>query len=1699
VTFASDRVLDDAWLKQAARTLLVVDNGLTLHRAALVDTGESWLVGSARWNAADACKRLEREAELADRLGTAWARKPLALIRSAEGLSLVCTDDASAPLRSRFDGTVSIDAFLAIACAAAIALGHAHAAGIVHRAIRPATLLIASDDTVRLTGFGDSLLLGQASAIHAWRDDALPYTAPEAGRRSRATPDQRSDLYSLGITFYELLTRRLPLEAGTPAEWLHAHVAISPPRPELARGDIPPVLGDVILKLLAKDPADRYQTSAALHADLAHCRAEWAARGTIEPFELGRADARFAAGRAQTLFGREPQIGALARAFSRVAMSSRSEVVLVGGAAGIGKSALLGTLPAGAAALRYFAQGKAEQLQSAAPYSPLVQALRALAVQLLSRDQAEVDRVRAALLSGLGGHGRLIIDLVPEMEILIGAQPAVAELPAPQALARIHTALAQSLAAFAQSGSPLLLFLDDLQWVDEATSTFLLALLANMPPDILLVVAYRDEDETRLGAIEAVRGRAEETQVPLTGLVLRPLSASDVIALIGTVLHGVSDRVTPLAGRIHEKTGGNPFFVSQLLRTLIDDQVIRHDRQRLAWEWDLDAVDAHAHSDNVVDLMVRRLHRLPDATVAILRQMAYVGSRCDEALFMAVTGLDAAALRSAAHAAHEAGLLNRDGVDYAFAHDRVLEAAYALTPAADRALQHARIANIMIGVSHDRLGERAFDIANQIERADKAALSREETTAFVTALVLAAQKAKGAAALDQAIDYLSAGIALLGPMAWEERYARMYGASLFRAECHLANADLVAATTEIGALIDHAQNPVDLARGYRLRATLETVQSNYDDATGSALAGLALLGIDLSRDPSSAQLATAYETVVARLGERRIADLVQLPVASNDRVEVAMELLATLASSFFIEGGLAFLHLAKIVELTLEHGTSPACAYGLAWFGVFIAHHYDAYPEGRAYAEVALAIVERRGYDSGRTATLVALDQVLPWTAPLAEALAYAREGVSTGRAAGDLGMACYACNHVVSDLLAMGAYLPGVEHEIERGFVLTRGIGYLDVERIIAAQHGLVRAVRYGADPQAIASPAAQRVVDSDGRRISRPTLFWQALYAGMRHVFQGAFDAAAEWLAHAEPRLWSLPAHIDVASYHLFRAVADAHAGPATAARVAAVAAHGRRLADWAALNPLTFRSKALLVEAELARMQGRTGDAIALYDRAASAAVAAGFVHEQALIHDLAGRLCAASAMSTAATAHFRVARDAYRSWGADAMVHLLEERHPTLAADTSGATPVVGAAGESALDLAVAMEAAQALSEEIVLDRLVETLMKHMIVHAGAEQGMLLLMRDGVATIEAVGRVIDREVIVTRIAGLPTPHDIPPAILNTVLRTKKIYISTEAPPPFDQMGEQAARSVLCLPLVKRGELIGLLYLENDLAAGVFTPVRTNMLEILAAQAAISLTTATLYAELLEENARRARTEASLRTARAELARTSHLTVMGGLAASIAHEINQPLSVIVANAGAGLRWLGRDAPDIPEALASLESIRHDGLRAANIVKGLRALAKQAPLVLVPTNIDALIREVLHLTATEIEAKQVDVFTSLQSEDDLVPADPVQLQQVLVNLITNAVEAMEAEPKRHLFITSQREGDAVRVRIRDTGPGLNTDDADQIFQAFFTTKANGMGMGLAICRSIIEAHSGRLEALSNPEGGTSFHFTLPMVAAEA
>jgi predicted ATPase/signal transduction histidine kinase len=1713
---ASELTFDNAWLVRSEHTEICSADGVSSHRLYDPVTRTWWLTRSAFLTAIGGCEQLHNEARLAPRMQAAWAAVPMATIWTADRMVVVFEAEESTIVGTAFTGNaISVALFLDLAIGAARAIAQSHAQGILHGDIRPHNLLIDGSGNLRLTGFGYATILDpQKPRMPQPGQAALPYLSPELARHDQAHANVKADLYSLGITFYQMLTGALPFTADSPAAWQHAHVAIEPIPPQLRRTEVPELLGQLVLKLMAKDPKDRYARAASVLADLLHSRSEWTERRHIAPFELDGAGSPSTLIMSGRLVGRAKELDMLTAALSRVRERGESELVLIAGGAGTGKSALVEWLSreTGLESTR-FAVGKSDQLQLDIPYAPVAQVIRSLTMALLGEDEPSLALVRDRWLSGLAGQGKAVAELVPEVEHVLGRTAPLSNVPAQQAQTRHENAILRTFAAFAANGFPLVLFIDDLQWADVSTIALLKAFTAQRPGNILLIGAYRDHGHDMEQRFSWLLHADRSSALPVTRIHVKPLTAQELTELVAAALDKPASSVDALARAVHVKTGGNPFFSYQMLRALVDDGVLAYNGECASWEWSEADVAHRRYTDNVIDLMIRRFARLPKSGTELLRHLACVGIRCDEGLLARVAGINPLELTQRLRPFVDAGLLVREPDGYAFQHDRVLESAYSMIEPQARPATHARIASIMIEFWHEQLTEYVFEICNQIERAANHALSERERAAFVHALIVATKRAKSTAAIAQATSYIDEAFRLMPPSWWSSHYALAYAASLLRCECLLAQADLENASREIDALLIRDMPALEKAAVHRLKASLQTVRSDYEGAIDAALSGLALLNVHLERGPTNARMREGYDAVSAALGTRSIASLGKLPATDDRRIQTVMGLLSTLTSSFFVRDGISFLHVAKMVELTLEHGVTPESPYGLSWFGVFIASRYEEYEDGFAYGLAAIALIDHHGYEAERIATLVAIDQVSPWTKPLAYALGHVQNAVTLGLASGDIGMACYACNHIASDLLAMGEHLQLVAEEIERGLEITRLIQYQDIELILYSQNHFLHRLRTGDDvvPRGettcqSASSAAQRLSQSN----SLPTKFWIWLYDGMASVFRQEWDASVRSLTHAEELTWSVPAHINVADCHLFLALALAHAAATPSGQdhvVAALVDHRARFELWAALNPLTFQNKLLLVEAELFRLRGNALQALVCYEQSANAAAAAGFVHEQALAHEFAGMLCEANGLHTSGKQHLRAARACYRRWGADHKATLLTMKYSAL--DEMGMGESIASKTDReriAVGRELGVKAAQAMSREVVMDRLIETLMTDIIIHAGAQNGLLLLMRDKRPMIEASGRVVDGRVAVTLETAMPAEQALPLAVLNSVLRTQQTLVLADAmvdAPSIRAKSTSAERlrSVLCLPLVRGGILIGIVYLENNLAPGVFDTNRIEELEVLAPQVAISLETARLYEQLIDENNRRLTAEMNLQGARTELARTSSLTVMGSLAASIAHEVNQPLTAIVASVDASLRWLNRPIPNIPEALDGLSHVKQSSLRAAEIIRALRVLAKQAPAVLAPLQPDDVLREVLSMVRIEIDEQKVKVVTRLAAGSAVTEADRVQLQQVVLNLITNALDAMAETPGdlRELIVTSSREQDEIVVSVQDHGSGIPDDVLTHVFDPFFTTKENGMGMGLAICRSIIEAHGGSLAARARSEGGSEFVFRLPVCGASS
>jgi PAS domain S-box-containing protein len=1433
--------------------------------------------------ASSSLARLQLEFALREELDPQWAVRPLEILRHDGRAFLLLQDPGGRPLEALLGHPMETGLFLRIACALAAALAQLHARGIVHKDIQPGNVLVdARSGDVHLTGFGIASRQPRERQVLAPPSDiagTLAYMAPEQTGRMNRSVDSRSDLYALGVSLYQMLTGELPFTAADPIAWFHCHLALQAmPPAERVRG-VPEALSAIVMKLLAKAPEERYQTAAGLEADLRRCLEQWQPQGRIDMFPLGARDASAKLLIPEQLYGREAAIALLAAAFERVAAGGAPEMLLVSGYVGIGKSALVGELHQVLVARQaLFAAGKFEQYQRDIPYATLAQACRALVRQILGQSEAQLKRWCEALQAVLGKNGQLLVALIPELEILIGKQPPVQELPPQEAHARFQAVLRRFLCVFAQAEHPLVLFLDDLQWLDTATLELLEQLLAGQEMrNLLLIGAYRDNEvDAQHPLMRTLDAMRRASQVALHEIVLAPLALDDVARLLADTLHCAREQVQGLAELLQEKTGGNPFFTIQFISALAEEGLLAFDPAAAAWTWDLPSIRAKGFSDNVVDLMVGKLNRLPAATQEALTLFGCLGSSAEAAHLSLIGALPEEQVHAALWDAVCAGLVYRANGTYTFLHDRIQEAAYSLVPAAERAEKHLRIGRLLAAhMAPHEIEAKIFEIVNQFNRGAALITLPAERERLAELNLAAARRARDATAYAAALKYLASGRALLPQQSWERRYELTFGLEFHRAECEYLTGELGAADQRLATLTTLAASQAHLAAVTCARVNLFTTLDRSDLAVEAGLEYLRRVGVYWLAHPASDEVQQEFERIRQQLGERDIEALIDLPLMSDPGSRATMDVLTTLLPpALFTDLNLLGMVVGRMANLSLEDGHSDGACLGYAWLGMFLGPRFGDYQSAFRFGKLGLDLVGQRGLDRFKARVYVHFGNVVnPWSRPFNTGCAWVRRAFDVANENGDLTFSLYSCNHLVSNLLAGGETLGEIQREAENGLDFARKKRFGLVADILAGQLQLIRALR-GTTPdfasfndEQFDEALFERHLEQDSRLAIAACWYWirkcQARY------FAGAYGDAVAAAARAQRLLWTSPSHIEMAEYHFYAALAGAalHGqGQADAALVL----HGRQLAEWASNCPENFANRAALVAAEIARIEGREMDALRLYEQAIQSSRENGLVHNEGLAYERAAEFCRAHGFDSFTDSHLRKARDCYARWGADGKVRQLDERYPQLRTQTISATgtPLDGA---TQFDLLSVAKASQAISGQIVLEDLVDTLMRIVIENAGAQSGCLLLTRQDQLALAADASVERQTVQVRLHAGQPQAHPaLPETLLNYVRRTREQVLLMDAaePQPFSadpyfSAPRQARRkSVLCLPILRQSTLIGLLYLENNLATHAFTPGRIRVLELLASQAAISLENAQLFAALQQENSERKRAEAALR---------------------------------------------------------------------------------------------------------------------------------------------------------------------------------------------------------------------------------------------
>jgi PAS domain S-box-containing protein len=1777
---------------------------------------------------------LEHEHSLRSELDPAWAIRSAELTQHEGRTVLLLEDPGGDPLAQLIGAPMEMGQFLCVATGLSAAVRQLHGRGLIHKDLKPANIMIGPNTgQVWLMGFGIATRLPrerQSVEPPIFIAGTLAYMAPEQTGRMNRSIDSRSDLYALGVTLYEMLTGTLPFTASDPMEWVHCHIAKQPLPLAQWRSNVPRSISGIITKLLAKTAEERYQTAAGVESDLRRCLAEWESQRCIGEFQLGEHDTPDRLLIPEKLYGREREVETLLDSYDRVVKNGTPELVLVSGYSGIGKSAVVNELykvlvpPRG-----LFASGKFDQYKRDIPYSTLAQAFQSLTRALLTKDEAELNSWRETLREALGPNGLLMVDLVPELKHIVGEQPPVPDLEPQDAQRRFQLVLRRFIGVFARPEHPLALFLDDLQWIDAATLDLLEDLLTRSDlQHLMLIGAYRDNEFDAMHPLVRKLEAIKNAGTRIEKITLAPLASEHLAQLIADALRCEREHAAPLAQLVHEKSGGNPFFALQFLSALSEERLLTFDHGAAQWSWDLNRIHAKGYTDNVVDLMIGKLTRLPVETRAALQQLACLGNTAEITMLSIVNGTSEEEIHSHLWEAVRLELIVRLEDVYRFVHDRVQEAAYSLIPVDLRAATHLRMGRLLAeNTPPEKREEAIFEIVNQLNRGAALITAREEREQLAELNLIAGKRAKGSTAYASALTYLVAGAALLLEDSWARQHELTFALELHRAECEFLTGRRAEAEQRLLALSSRAATTLERATVTCLRADLYMTLDQSKRAVDVGLDYLRHLGIDWSPHPTEDEVRREYQQIWSQVGDRTIEELVDLPLMSDPASLATLDVLTKLApAAFFTAFNLFSLVVSRAINLSLEHGYSDGSCPHFEWLGSVAGACFGDYKAGLRFGQLGYDLVEERGLKGfqARTYNNFAI-QVLPWARHVKSIRDLLRRAFEEANKVGDLTFAAFSCANLNTNLLVGGDPLAEVQVEAERSLAFAQKIRFGYAIDNISPQLALIRTLRgltakFGSfDEKQFDERQLELRLAGNPNLAPAESAYWiRKLQA---RFMADDYAAAIEASSRARDLSGAWQTALETAEHHFYAALShaaiyDSALPDRRQQHLEALATHHRQLKVWAVNCPENFENRAALVSAEIARIEDRILDAEQFYEKAIQSARANGFVHNEALAHELAGRFYGARGFEQIAQIYLRSARQCFLSWGADGKVRQLEQLYPYLRTEESvpDARPTIGTSIEH-LDLATVLKISQTVSGEIVLENLVDALLRTAIEHAGAQRGLLILPRGTELRIQAEATAGGSSVAIALRDAPLSSVELPEPIVQYAARTQESVILDDASArgSFTTDGyirRAHARSILCLPFVKQGRLIAVLYLENNLAANVFTPARIAVLNVLASAAAISLENSLLYRELQEREAKirrlvdanivgvlisnrdglileandaflqmlqyahedvtsgrlrwpeltppewlavSARSEEQLKTsgtceifekeylrsdgsrvpvlitatlngedrtetlafvldlterkraeeererlrqAQADLAYMSRVITVGELAASLAHEIKQPIAAAVMNARTCARWLQRDVPDIAEACEAASRIVKDTTRAAEIIDRVRSLYRRGTPQRELVDLNEIVREMILLLHDEANRYSIPIRAKLTPSLPLVMADRVQLQQVLMNLMLNGIEAMKDTGGELTVRSTRTEDGRLLISVSDLGVGVPVEESERIFKAFFTTKPQGTGMGLSISRTIVESHSGRLWVSANKGRGATFHFSLPAEA---
>ena len=1705
--------------------------------------------------------------------------KPLALESYQNGLALILSDFGGEPLKNFINAQkFELSQFLQIAIQLSSTLAQLHQNKILHKDIKPHNILFnAKTGNVEIIDFSISSRLSsenQTANNPNLLEGTLAYMSPEQTGRMNRSIDYRTDFYSLGVTFYETLTGQLPFQTTDPLELVHCHIAKTPASLKEINPQIPQAVSDIVMKLLAKTAEERYQNALGLKADLEECLTRLQATGKIEDFIVGQLDLYSQFIIPQKLYGREKEVASLMDAFERVSLGA-TEIMLVSGYSGIGKSSLVNEVHKPIVRQRgYFISGKFDQFKRNIPYASLIQAFQELIRQLLTENTDKIADWKAKILEPLGSNGQVIIDVIPEVERIVGVQPDVPQLGPTESQNRFNRLFQQFIHVFTKPEHPLVVFLDDLQWADLASLKLIQLLACELNSQYLLLIgAYRDNEVSPTHPLMLTLEEIQHKGAVVNNIVLQPLNITHVNKLISDTFRSDTLKTISLAELVFNKTQGNPFFLTQLLKSLYNENLLSFNFNQGCWQWDIQLLKDIDITDNVVELMINQIHKLSVKTQNILKLAACIGDKFTLDVLGIVNQKSLSETAADLWESLQTGLvlpldqsykiplvistaqneqltndLDTQGafrrveqltIAYKFLHDRVQQAAYALIPDSQKKETHLKIGQLLLqNITPEERKENIFALVNQLNYGTDLLTLESEKYELAELNLIAGQKAKAAAAYESAMRYLKVGLELLAVNSWQNQYELTLALYESGVETAYLNGDFEQMEKWATVVLQQAKTPIDKMKVYEVKIQACMAQVKQLEAIKIGLQALELLGISFPESPSPSDIEQTLTQTARNLSGRNIEDLINLPLMTEVDKLAAVRMLASLGSPTY-QAGPALLPLiaCEQLNLSIQYGNSPFSAYSYVLYSIIINGLFQDIEAAYQFGKLALSLVERFNAVELKTSVFfVAGSSAFHGKVHAKETLPLLQDSYSSGLENGHFEYGGYAAMQKCYYSYLIGQELAKVEREMA---ATSNVLAQLKQENALSWNQIFQQSILNLQEP--FEKPCCL-LGEAYNEEKSLPLLKKANDRTGLHYFYSnklilcylfGEHNQALENGVQAEQYLDGVKGFLIVPVFHFYDSLAQLAIYPSVPHSqqehfLSKVTKNQKKMRKWADHAPMNFLHKYELVEAEKARVLGQYWQAMECYDRAIALAKEQGYIQEEALANELAAKFYFECGREKVAQTYLTDAYYGYIRWGATAKVRNLAARYPhifsqTLNRQTRGLemnrTMISTTTGTSGvLDFAAVMKASLALSGEILLDKLLAKLMRIVIENAGAETGFLILEKAGQLLIEASGSVGQDEITVQPSTPVELSQQLPISVINYVRRTQGHIVlydaSSESVFATDTyIINHKPKSILCAPIVNQGKLIGILYLENNLTIGAFTPERLEVLQLLSSQAAISIENARLYNDLEEYNRTLAvkveertlelqdknlqlQQEIKERQRAEEVAKTANRAKSEFLA-NMSHELRTPLNGILGYT----QIFQKDKTLTVQQKNGINIIHQCGEHLLTLINDILDLSKieARKMELSPTefHLSVFLEGIAEICRIRAQQKGIPlIYQTLSPLPKLIQADEKRLRQVLINLLSNAVKFTE---KGSITFQIGYQQEKLRFQVEDTGIGIAQDQLEEIFLPFQqvgeqSRKTEGTGLGLAISRQLVQMMGGELKVKSTLGKGSVFWFDLDL-----